>query len=308
MDSPARFVSAARPLAGTEDADYPFWSPDSRFLGFFAQGQLKKVEVSGGAVLTICDAAGNGRGGTWNRDGLIVFGSGNRSPLSKVPASGGTPTAVTALGDGERSHRWPQVPAGRPALSLLELEGLRQEDQSSVLVAPLDGPAPSSQHQHLVRAGSMPLYADGLLLFLREDATLVAQSFDIGGGILSGEAVPLGANIARRSGQSRACGILRFEQWGLGLFIGGRRPKPAGMAGPWRPFIVHTGRSGPLAQRSSFPRWNARHGGSQRTHRATVTCGCMTSPETAAPDSPLTPLALFCPSGLRTRGESFSSP
>ena len=90
----------------------------------------------------------------------------------------------------------------------------------------------------------MPLYADGLLLFLREDATLVAQSFDIGGGILSGEAVPLGANLARRSGQTRACGVLRFEEWGLGLSLGERQPEPSGMAGPRRPIVVQFGRSG----------------------------------------------------------------
>src|SRR6185503_12535169 len=72
---------SARPLAGTEGAYLPFWSPDNRFLGFFAEHKLKKIEISGGVTQTVCDA-GIGRGGTWNRDGLIVFSAGNRGPLS----------------------------------------------------------------------------------------------------------------------------------------------------------------------------------------------------------------------------------
>ena len=143
---------SARPLTGTEEAYFPFWSPDNRFLGFFAQNKLKKVEVSGAVTQTVCDAAGGGRGGTWNREGLIVFSAGNRSPLSKVLASGGTPTAVTALGNGELTHRWPQfLPDGQNFLYLSYKDSDR--DQYSVFAARLNGPAQSNQHQHLVRAG-----------------------------------------------------------------------------------------------------------------------------------------------------------
>jgi eukaryotic-like serine/threonine-protein kinase len=81
---------AAQALAGTEGASSPFWSPDSRFLGFFAGGKLKKIEVSGGPPITLCDALDN-RGGTWNRDGVIVFAPTPSSPLQKVSASGGVP-------------------------------------------------------------------------------------------------------------------------------------------------------------------------------------------------------------------------
>jgi Tol biopolymer transport system component len=187
----------ARPLDGTEDADYPFWSPDNRFLGFFAQGKLKKVEASGGVPQTLCDALGFGRGGTWNRDGLIVFGAGNVSPLSKVPSSGGTPTAATTLGDGERSHRWPRfLPDGQ---HFLYWNHTSDRTQNSVTVASLDDPVQSSQHQ-LVRGALMPLYADANLLFLREDGTLVAQGFNAGGRGLLGEVTPLGKTIAKRSG------------------------------------------------------------------------------------------------------------
>jgi hypothetical protein len=80
-----------QPLPETEGANYPFWSPDSRFIGFFAGGKLKKVEVSGGPPQTLCDA--NGRGGTWNRDGVIVFAPGTGSALYRVSAGGGDPAA-----------------------------------------------------------------------------------------------------------------------------------------------------------------------------------------------------------------------
>src|SRR5512141_1830756 len=88
---------AARPVAGAEEASFPFWSPDSRFIGYFTQGSLKKIDPSGGPSLTVCDAA-RGVGGTWNRDGTIVFAPTPTSPLFRVPASGGKPQPVTQLG------------------------------------------------------------------------------------------------------------------------------------------------------------------------------------------------------------------
>lgn len=98
-----------RQLNGTEGASLPFWSPDSRFLGFFANGELRKIEVSGGPPQTICDAP-SGRGGTWNDQGTIVFcPSSGPFPLSRVPSSGGSPIAITKLDStlNHRSHRWP---------------------------------------------------------------------------------------------------------------------------------------------------------------------------------------------------------
>src|SRR3989440_250105 len=99
---------AAQPLAGTEDAMYPFWSADSRFIGYFAQSKLKKIDASGGPPQTLCDAP-NGRGGTWNRDGVIVFARDNYSALYRIAASGGVVTQVTKLDDSklQATHRWP---------------------------------------------------------------------------------------------------------------------------------------------------------------------------------------------------------
>src|SRR5262249_27067072 len=83
----------AQELAGTTNAIYPFWSPDSRFIGFFADAKLKKTEASGGAVISLCDAP-NGRGGTWNKAGVILFAPNATSGLYQVSEDGGTPTGV----------------------------------------------------------------------------------------------------------------------------------------------------------------------------------------------------------------------
>ena len=98
----------SRALAGTNDATYPFWSPDGASLGFFAQGKLKKIAIAGGPPQTLCDAA-SGRGGTWNRDGVILFSAGPTSPILRVSAAGGVSTAVTRLveNDAGSGHRFP---------------------------------------------------------------------------------------------------------------------------------------------------------------------------------------------------------
>ncbi len=103
----------AQPLQGTEDASFPFWSPDSRFMGFFVPGKLKKVDASGGLPQPIADVP-MGRGGTWSRDGVILFSANINDGLYRVQDSGGPITAVTTLDAEEESHRWPQfLPDGR---------------------------------------------------------------------------------------------------------------------------------------------------------------------------------------------------
>jgi Tol biopolymer transport system component len=90
----------AQPLAGTAGAAFPFWAPDGRAIGFFAGGKLKRVNLGGGAPQVLADAA-TARGGTWNRDGLIVFGQGSPGALMRVEASGGTPSPITRLTAGQ---------------------------------------------------------------------------------------------------------------------------------------------------------------------------------------------------------------
>ena len=104
---------AAQPLAGTDGGTYPFWSPDSSSLGFFADGKLKRIDIRGGAPQVLANA-GAGRGGAWNRDGIILFAPSIIGPLWKVPATSGEAAAVTRLETGQKSHRFPQfLPDGR---------------------------------------------------------------------------------------------------------------------------------------------------------------------------------------------------
>jgi serine/threonine-protein kinase len=102
--------SEAKVVLGSEGAFNPFFSPNGQWVGFFSQGKLKKVSVTGGAVETVCDAA-NGRGGSWAEDDTIYFAPANTSGIWKISASGGTPQPVTTVdrSPGEVSHRWPGV-------------------------------------------------------------------------------------------------------------------------------------------------------------------------------------------------------
>src|SRR5262245_57300765 len=134
---------AAQPLAGTDGATYPFWAPDSRAVGFFADGKLKRVDLAGGAPQVLADAP-QGRGGTWNSDGVIVFTptAGPTAVLMRVMATGGIPVPVTQLAAGQgNSHRWPQfLPDGRRVLFLV---GMGRPETHGVYVASLGGGEPT---------------------------------------------------------------------------------------------------------------------------------------------------------------------
>jgi len=174
----------AAAVAGTEDASHPFWSPDGRSIGFFAQGQLKKVDdvLSGRAAQILCEAP-HGRGGTWSRDGVIVFSPDGHGGLFRVSSAGGTPMPATTLGSDEFSHRWPVfLPDGRHFLYLAaNFSG--QVQLNRITVGSLD----SGERHVVVNASSNAAYADpGYLLYLR-DNVLVAQRFDPHTFLLSGD-------------------------------------------------------------------------------------------------------------------------
>jgi len=175
----------ARSLPGTEGASYPFWSADGRSLAFFADAQLKKLEVSGGPVQTICDAP-SGRGGTWNKEGVIVLAPETTAGLFRVPASGGTPTRISDFDKsrGEGSFRWPVfLPDGKHFL-YLAANFTGQKGANAIFVGSLD----SNEKRFVVEATSNAAYAPpGYLLFYR-DRTLLAQPFDLKRFALVGEA------------------------------------------------------------------------------------------------------------------------
>jgi Tol biopolymer transport system component len=180
----------AEPLTGTEGAFRPFWSPDSRFLGFFAEGKLKKIDVLGGPPITLCDSPEQ-RGGTWSSAGVIVFSPGPTSVLQRVSAAGGVPTAVTTLGEGETGHFQPSfLPDGRHFLYRASTGGSTTTGLPIYL-----GSLDSAERKLLLNADAQNvMYSQGHLLFLRE-TTLMAQPFDARRLELTGEAFPIAEQI-----------------------------------------------------------------------------------------------------------------
>jgi serine/threonine protein kinase len=173
----------ARSLPGTDGAIFPFWSPDGRSLGFFADGQLKTIDLNGDSVQAVC-AAQIGRGGGWGPDGVIIFSPGVSTPLMRVSAGGGTPTPLTKIDPAQyTSHRWPVfLPDGKHFLYLAIHHEPSKSANNALYYASLDG----RENRSLFHSQSNAIYANGYLLFVRGDQ-LMAQPFDPANGTLSGE-------------------------------------------------------------------------------------------------------------------------
>jgi eukaryotic-like serine/threonine-protein kinase len=205
----------AQPLAGTEDATFPFWSPDSRFIAFVSQNKLKKIDVTGGPPVTICDAD-IAAPGAWNRDNVILFTPKGSSPLFRVSASGGTPAPVTTLdaGAGDAQHWYPSfLPDGRHFLYFVV--GSKQRgmtDPRAINIGSLDAGEPSRE---LIAGGSNARYANGHIVYLRE-GTLVAHAFDAERLELSGEPVPLVEDVQiAGAGSTGVAGAFSLSDTGL---------------------------------------------------------------------------------------------
>jgi Tol biopolymer transport system component len=189
--------SEARPLPGTDDSQYPFWSADSRALGFFARNKLRRVELTGGLPVAIADAL-NGKGGTWNSEGVIVFAPDSDQPLYRVSASGGMATPVTALArdKGENSHRLPYfLPDGRHFLFIARGDTtgtLSTRRGGSLLVGSLDD---RSRHE-LAAVDSQGVYSAGHILYVQpQTAAVVARLFDARALQWSGDPRPVIDNV-----------------------------------------------------------------------------------------------------------------
>jgi serine/threonine protein kinase len=182
LDSPA-----AHPLPGTEGAGDPFWSPDSRALGFFADSKLKTIDASGGPAIVVAAAPAD-QGGSWNRDGTILFVPDIAKGLYRVPAAGGNPVLVIAV-DAFKYVNPRFLPDGKHFL-------FRTSSMSSdpaalgTYFASLDG----KERRLVMRGFGRTAYASGFLLYLRE-GILMAQAFDPERGQLKGHPHPVAEHM-----------------------------------------------------------------------------------------------------------------
>ena len=192
---------AAHALAGTEEASAssprPFWSPDSRSIGFFAGGKLKRIDVDGGAPQVLCDAP-DGRGAAWSEQGIIVFAPKADGPLYRISASGGAIAPATKLRADESGHRWPVfLPDGRHFLYLSRTSP--DFSKSGTDLASLD----SSDVRHVLSVDANALnvaYSNtGHLLFVR-GGTLFAQPFDATTFLVTGKPLSVAEQVARDGG------------------------------------------------------------------------------------------------------------
>jgi Tol biopolymer transport system component len=193
-------ATSSQPLAGTEGAANPFWSPDSRSVGFFAAGKLKRLDIGGGLPQTLA-SAGAGRGGAWSPDGVILFVPTAVSPIFRVSAGGGDAVAVTKV-DASRqiTHRFPQfMPGGRQFL--FYATGL--PDAQGTYLGSLDAP----ETKRLTAADTAGVYAPpGWLLYVRQ-GTLVARRFDASRGELTGDPVTVADPVSVIPGSAGAFSV-----------------------------------------------------------------------------------------------------
>jgi Tol biopolymer transport system component len=212
----------AQPISGTENGKFPFWSPDGKSIGFFANGKLKRVDLGSGSVQALCEVSTeNARGGSWGSGGTILFSPDINSPLMKISATGGTPSPATAFDSSrqDRSHRWPLfLPDGRHFLfveergnglpSTIEAGSLDSTKTAPILTLPAD---------------SSVAYAAGFLLYSK-DGSLMAQPFDANRLKLAGKAGPIATKVS-----------------------------PVGIIGPTGYVAVSASATGLLAYRTSAP-------------------------------------------------------
>ncbi len=222
---------SAQQLDGTAGASHPFWSPDGRYIGFFAGGKLMKIPATGGPIVSLADAP-NSRGGSWGGDDVIVFAPNFQAALEKVSAQGGTATPATVLDKTKHStQRWPWfLPDGKHFIFLATSHAGGDPKQNGIYFGSVD-----STESHLVAATeSAAQYASGYLLY-QANTALVAQPIDPQNGILSGSPIPLVSNLRNDVGVWRS--IFAVSQNGLMVY-------QAGSADSARSHLVWFDRSG----------------------------------------------------------------
>jgi eukaryotic-like serine/threonine-protein kinase len=196
----------ADPLPNTEDAQAPFWSPDSRQIGFFAEGKLKKIDAVGGAAIAICDAL-DGRSGSWSRDNVIIFARYSAPParILRVAASGGAPAEILKAGDLMGSPTF--LPDGKRFL--MNFETVKEK---GIYLVTLD----RKDSHRILAEGSSFVLTPGWILFVRANR-LMAQPFDAERGQVNGDAVPVEEGVSldalyNPSFSVSPAGVLVFER------------------------------------------------------------------------------------------------
>jgi Tol biopolymer transport system component len=201
----------AQPLAGTDDAYFPFWSPDGKSIGFFAKGKLNRIDANGGPVLALADV-GVAVGGSWSSAGLIVFAPAANGVLRKVSAAGGAVSDAGRLSPGEATQRWPWfLPDGK---HFLFAAGVPAVSRKVIRLGSLD----STESTKLFDTDSAAIYSAGYLLFLRGD-TLIRQPLDPSNLRLSGEALPVVERV--QNSQINSLGAFSASVSGLLAYAAG---------------------------------------------------------------------------------------
>ncbi len=202
-----------RPLPGTENAQDMFWSPDNQWIGFFADGRLKRADVASGTVQDLCEASFNPRGGTWNADGTILFGDAG-SAIRRVSATGGEVRAITTVSEGSSSHRWPSfLPDGRHFLYFV-----RGGEGSGIYAGSLDGGPPKKVLDGAFHA----VYADGYLLTVSNGA-LLSYPFDAFRLEVTGEPMGIAGRVAGQAGASTNQSAIWVSSTGVLVYASGFR-------------------------------------------------------------------------------------
>jgi len=235
---------SAKPLGKTENAVLPFWSPDSRRLGFFANGKLSIVEAEGGPPQALCDAP-LGRGGAWNQDGVILFAPDLNGPLQQVPATGGTPKIALAIDAAPSSMHawWPQfLPDGKHFIYWSS--GIAAGETDGVYLGKLG----SKERLFLIATESDAVYADGNLLYAHEQ-TLLTRRFDPDRLRFEGEPAEVAERVGLHGGMHYAeftasqTGLLSYftgtANKGWPMILYGRDGKPQGRVVPQRDIFLH---------------------------------------------------------------------
>jgi len=204
----------AHVLPGTEGASSPFWSPDSRFLGFFADDKLKKIDTEGGPPQVLCPVV-ESDGGTWSRDGIILFGHGETGGIYRISASGGNAEPATRMGSKDEAHRWPAfLPDGRHFVFLIDAENTEDHHLG---IGSLDSQDVTPLFNMISNVAFAP---PGYLLFGRS-GSLIAQPFDAKTLGPSGDPIALASNLVtngrshRREFSASGAGILTYRSANL---------------------------------------------------------------------------------------------